>query len=142
MDLPKKSIWKPTPSWNYFCPHCEHPRRLPFHPSPFQAKRYVQLAMTTAVFVAATYSWFEWKGIVAALPFWMIFEITYRFRTRMHLSCQHCGFDPYLYMSDSDKALKEIESFWRKKFAEKGIPYPEKSSATNSSSSKSSQNLV
>ena len=54
----------------------------------------------------------------------MCFEGYYRSRVRIALSCPHCGFDPYLYLTDVKRARQEIEAYWRKKFAEKGIPYP------------------
>jgi hypothetical protein len=40
------------------------------------------------------------------------------------LACNHCGFDPYLYLIDVPRAREVVENHWRKKFAEKGIPYP------------------
>jgi hypothetical protein len=72
----------------------------------------------------ATWRWFEWKGIVSFLPFWLVFEVFYRARVRAALSCDQCGFDPILYLVDVKRARREIEEHWKKKFAEKGIPYP------------------
>ena len=45
---------------------------------------------------------------------------------RAALPCQQCGFDPYLFLIDEEWAKKEVEQHWRKKFADHGIPYPEK----------------
>lgn len=77
----------------------------------------------------ATWNWFEWKGVVSFLPFWTFFEMVYRSRVRAALACTQCGFDPYLYLIDVPRAREVVENHWRKKFAEKGIPYPEKSAA-------------
>lgn len=129
--LPKKTLWKPEifeKQWRFYCPHCHAPRQVPFHPNPHQLKNYLRIALCTLVFVVATFSWFEWKGLVAFVPFWALFETLYRLRARAQLVCRQCGFDPFLYLSDPKKARAEIELFWRKKFAEKGIPYPEKKS--------------
>jgi hypothetical protein len=72
----------------------------------------------------ATWKWMSWKGIVSFVPFWTIFELGYRWKMRAALGCPQCGFDPYLFLVDAKWARKEIEAHWRKKFAEKGIPYP------------------
>ncbi len=74
--------------------------------------------------MVATWRWFEWRGVVSFVPFWLIFEAVYRARCRGILNCTQCGFDPYLYLIDTRRARAEVESHWRKKFAEKGIPYP------------------
>ncbi len=70
--------------------------------------------------------WLAWKGVVSFLPFWALFETIYRLRMRHALSCPHCGFDPYLYLDNVERAKEEMDAHWRRKFAEKGIPYPEK----------------
>lgn len=72
----------------------------------------------------ATWNWFGWKGFVVFLPLWVIFETLYRSRVRAALNCEQCGFDPILYLVDVKRARREIEEHWKRKFAEKGIPYP------------------
>lgn len=94
---------------------------------------YGQLVLTSIVFALATSHWFSWKGIVVFVPLAIVFEIVYRSRARVALNCPHCGFDPYLYLTDIKRAREEIEAHWRRKFAEKGIPYPEKDAATGAS---------
>jgi hypothetical protein len=73
-----------------------------------------------------TWPWFGWKGIVSILPFWSVFEFIYRWRMRAALGCPYCGFDPYLFLIDEDWAKREVETHWRKKYSDRGIPYPEK----------------
>ncbi len=88
--------------------------------------RHLLQVATTAVFLTAvTWNWLEWKGLVSFAPMWIAFEVIYRLRARGLLACPHCGFDPYLQLTDARKAREEIEAHWRRKFAEKGIPYPE-----------------
>lgn len=89
--------------------------------------RVFQIGICTAFFMLCTWSIFEWKGVVAFVPFWMIFEFFYRAKVRSQASCTECGFDPFLYLVDIKKARAEIETHWKKKFAEKGIEYPSKS---------------
>jgi hypothetical protein len=84
----------------------------------------VQVGLTAIFFMLVAWPIFNWKGIVSFLPIWLVFETVYRMKTRSALLCPHCGFDPILYLSDAPKARAEITAHWRKKFAEKGIPFP------------------
>ncbi len=124
--IPRKSIWKPMHKgvWQFFCPQCRTPQKLPYSPKPERMIRVFQVLLTAGIFTLLTWDWFEWKGIVSFFPFWAAFELVYRILIRSKLSCQSCGFDPYLYLSDVPRARAEIEHFWRKKFEAKGIPYP------------------
>lgn len=112
-------------SWVFLCPNCRTPRRAPGKPR-LQARHFAQIAMTSIILMLATWNWFEWKGVISFLPLWMGFEIVFRTRCRAVLLCSACGFDPYLYLSDLPRARAEIEAHWRRKFDEKGIPFPEK----------------
>jgi len=86
----------------------------------------VQIGLTSVMFTVICWNWLGWKGVFSFFPFWTLFEFVYRWRMRGLLPCPKCGFDPYLFLMDEDKAKSEIESHWRKKFAERGIPFPEK----------------
>jgi hypothetical protein len=121
-----KSLWRErhTRPWSFYCPQCRAPRKLAHHPDPGRLANYVRVALCAAVFTIAAWRWFEWKGIVSFVPFWAIYELYYRTRIRGVLACPHCGFDPYLYLVDSQLARQEIEKHWKKKFAEHGIPFP------------------
>ncbi|OFZ80708.1 MAG: hypothetical protein A2583_06840 [Bdellovibrionales bacterium RIFOXYD1_FULL_53_11] len=123
-----KSIWKERRSdtFAYYCPNCRSERKLPYCPEPWRAKNIFRVGLTSVFFMLVTWPWFGFKGIVSFLPIWMAFEVYFRTRVRAELSCKSCGFDPYLYLTDVKRARDEIETYWRKKFAEKGIPYPEK----------------
>ncbi len=128
MDLVKvKSFWRDRGAqpWSFLCPHCSAPRKMGFQPRPTR-RHFAQIAMTAVFFTYLTWSWFTWKGIIAFVPMWTIFEVVHRTRVRGALPCQQCGFDPYLYLTDVKRARAEIESHWRKKFAEKNVPYPER----------------
>ena len=122
-----KIFWKnrEANSWSFICPSCGSPRKLGFKPRP-TPKHYAQIALTAAFITMLTWNWFGWRGIVSFIPLWTLFEAMYRGRVRAAMHCDMCGFDPYLYMADIKRARAEIETHWRKKFAEKGVPYPEK----------------
>lgn len=127
LNLPKRSFWRDRirQIWAFYCPLCNVPRRIPYQPRP-GFKHMAQVGLTAIIFMLATWSRFEWKGIVSFFPLWTIFEVVYRSRVRAALTCNQCGFDPYLYLIDVPRAREVVENHWRKKFAEKGIPYPEK----------------
>jgi hypothetical protein len=126
MDRQLKSIWREpkSRSWSFYCPLCKVSRKMPHHPKPGGPRHFIQVSLTAAVFTIACWSWFSWKGLVAFVPFWIAFEVAFRMRVRAALVCSQCGFDPFLYLSDEDRARRAIEEHWRRKFAEKGMPYP------------------
>lgn len=113
LDLERKSR-----SWMFYCPLCAVSRRLSSSPQPGRPMHYVQVGLCSVVFTLATYSWFQWKGLVSFVPMWMVFEAVYRARVRGKLRCSECGFDPLLCLSDTGRARKEVEQHWQKKLAE------------------------
>lgn len=119
----EETVWKEKRGsvWKFFCPHCKIERRLPYRAQPGGFRQIFQVALTSAVFTIATSYWWQWKGVVVALPLWILFEVYYRIFVRSLLSCQNCGFDPYLFLRDHKLAKKEIEVYWSKKFEEHGI---------------------
>ena len=124
--LDTRSLWQNRYKnlWCFICPLCQAPRRVPFRPSP-GVKAFLQIGLTTFFFTLICWRWFTWKGCVSFIPFWTVFELIYRARLRVALPCDQCGFDPYLFAIDARWASREVDAHWRKKFAEKGIPYPE-----------------
>jgi hypothetical protein len=122
-----KTLWqeaRPADQvWSFYCPQCKIPRKIPYKARP-TLKHYAQVGLTALVFVLMTWNWFTWKGIVAFVPMWVVFEALYRTKVRAALSCENCGFDPILYLVDVKRARRDIEDHWKKRFEEKGIPYP------------------
>ena len=123
----KKSMWQGGPSqlWSFICPLCRANRKVPFQPKLGGKWRVFQIALTALMFMVLTWRWFSWRGIASFVPLWTVFEVVYRLRMRAALGCDQCGFDPYLFAVDPERARQEIDAHWRRKFAEKGIPYPE-----------------
>ncbi|MEK7690943.1 MAG: hypothetical protein AAB425_07970, partial [Bdellovibrionota bacterium] len=128
MDIGEfRSLWDKAQKkvWKYYCPLCRNERRARSKPTP-SPRQIFQVFLTAVFFMICTWPWFGWRGIISFVPFFAAFEIYHRTRVRMQMTCPDCGFDPYLYLTDVPRARKEVESHWRKKFVEKGIPYPEK----------------
>ena len=126
-----KTFWRDRYSelWCFFCPLCKCARRVPFRPRPGGFRQVSQIVLTALFCTLLMWPIFNWKGVIMVVPFWTIFESVYRWRTRVALACPYCGFDPYLFIQDVKLAGQEVDAHWRKKFAEKGVPYPEKISA-------------
>ncbi len=127
LDKSFKTLWQARYRrlWCFLCPLCRAPRRIPFRSQPGGGRHLFQVLLTSAIFTLFFWSQLNWRGVVCFFPFWTLFEFAYRWRMRAILSCPQCGFDPYLFRSDIHRARGEIESHWRKKFKEKGVPYPE-----------------
>ncbi|MBN22009.1 MAG: hypothetical protein CL678_12080 [Bdellovibrionaceae bacterium] len=111
-----ESLWKPPKEdrWSFFCPCCSMPRKIKGSASPTKFHVF-QIALTSVLLTTIFWSFFEWKGIFSFVPLWIGFEVFYRIRMRIRLRCEHCGFDPYLYLTDTQKAKEEIQSFWKQK---------------------------
>ena len=120
-----KPVWRNrnARAFGFFCPNCRAERKVKTHPSPSQSINYVRIALLTAVFTVGCWPWFGVKGLVSFVPFWAGFEVIFRSRMRVALQCPHCGFDPFVYLSDVQRARSDVEAHWRKICAAKGIPY-------------------
>ncbi len=131
-----RSIWREryTKGFKFFCPMCSSPRRIGLHPRPGHPLHFAQVGIT-AVFITliVTYfwPWIGWKAIVCFVPLWIGFETIYRAKVRDSVSCGKCGFDPVLYLVEPSRARHAIREHWRKRFEEKGIPFPENDSENN-----------
>lgn len=134
--LPRKSFWRArqTSAFRFYCPLCRLERNLPLNPKVGTPRQLLQLAFTTAVLTCALWPWMGIKGVISGVPLWMAFETYYRSRVRAALICSSCGFDPYLTLVDSSRAREEVERHWRKKYSEKGIPFPEKNTEERTAS--------
>ncbi len=121
-----KSLWRDRSRglWSFLCPLCKAQRKVLMRPRP-GGVHFIQIGLTSVMFTLLFWSVLGWRGVVSFVPFWTLFEIVYRWRLRAVLPCRQCGFDPYLFLADVDSAKVEIETHWKKKFAEKGIPYPD-----------------
>jgi hypothetical protein len=125
-----KSIWKErfTRNFEFYCPMCTAPRRIGMDPRPGQPIHFAQVGLTAiliAIGCELYLPWIGWKALVSFVPLWIAFETVYRARVRAKVVCSKCGFDPVLYLVDVDKARAAIQDHWRKRFAERGIPFPE-----------------
>ena len=123
------SLWKKIEKtgFKFYCVGCNRERRI--HPPAIIGSSlfYVQILITTAILTLATYPWLGLKGFAfMVIPVGIAFESFYRLKMRAAMVCPDCEFDPTLYLVDRKKATHQVELVWRKKFEQRGFPYPEK----------------
>lgn len=124
-----KTIWKKIEEsgFKFYCVGCNRERRIRPPAKIGSAAFYLQILITTASLTLVGYPWFGLKGFAfMIIPVGIAFEAFYRMKMRAAMVCPDCEFDPILYLVDRKKAAHQVERVWRKKFEQKGIPYPEK----------------
>jgi hypothetical protein len=116
------------PGFKFFCVSCKRERRQAPPARVGSPRFFFHVAISTAFFSLLSWPWMGVKGVFAFLiPVGLVMEIVYRLKMRAALVCPDCQFDPILYLSDQEKAVKRVEDAWRKKFEQKGIPFPQSS---------------
>ncbi len=135
-----KSIWKRIESegFRFYCVGCNRERRLAPPAKAGSPKFFAHILVTASFLTVLTFHWLQIKGFVFfVIPVGLVFEAIYRMKMRDALVCPDCAFDPVLYLVDQKKAVRQVEEVWRKKFEEKGFPYPgEKKRPSRSAASK------
>ena len=122
------SIWKKIENagFRFYCVGCNRERRLAPPAKVGSLKFNAHILITTLFFSMITFPIFHFKGpLFFLIPVGLVFEAVYRIKMRSSLVCPDCSFDPILYLVDREKATRQVEEVWRKKFEEKGFPYPE-----------------
>ena len=134
-----KSAWREASHkpWQFFCPFCGITRRLRMNPRP-QPRHFVQVGVTSAFLTALAWPLFGIKGLVVFLPLWIGFEFLYRMRVRAEMSCNQCGFDPFLFLTDESRAKGEMAAFWGRKTQGSGASVGTKTAQNSENSSQDS----
>ncbi len=128
LNVSVRSVWKKIENqgFKFYCVGCNRERRQSPPAQVGTPKFFAHILISTAFFSVLAYPWLQWKGFFAFLiPVAVVLEGLYRMKMRAALVCPDCNFDPILYMVDRDKAVRQVEETWRKKFEKHGIPYPE-----------------
>lgn len=123
------AIWKKIEEtgFKFYCVGCNRERRIRPPARIGSAMFYLQILITSACLTLAAYPWLGLKGFAfLVIPVGIAFEAFYRMKMRAAMVCPDCEFDPILYLVDRKKAAHQVERVWRKKFEQKGYPYPEK----------------
>lgn len=105
---------------HFFCPLCK------YHQSTstidrVRLKHHLQIGIVTSAFTFLTFPLFGLKGIFLYLVFWSGFEFFYRLRKRQALVCESCGFDPFLYKQDVNKAREKLRHHWQTRIEKENL---------------------
>ena len=105
---------------HFFCPLCK------YHQSTntierIQWKHHAQLFLLTVAITILSFPIFGFNGLMLYLVFWGGFEIFYRLRKRQALICQSCGFDPFLYKQDVNKARQALRAHWESRIEKENL---------------------
>jgi hypothetical protein len=96
---------------HFFCPLCKH-HQSTNSINKVKLKHHFQLALATLAVTGVTWPIFGEKGLFLYFFFWLAFEFAYRLRKRQALICESCGFDPFLYKQDVQKARAALKKHW------------------------------
>ena len=117
--------------FRFYCVSCKRQRLLSPPARVGSSRFFAQVLITTGFFTALAWPWMGAKGFLAfLLPVGLFLETAYRLKMRQSMVCPDCSFDPILYLIDRKKAALQVEEAWKKKFEEKGIPFPTKPSTS------------
>jgi hypothetical protein len=96
---------------HFFCPLCQY-HQITNSLEKVTWKHHLQLALLTIAVAWLMAPIFSWKGLSLYFFFWGAFEFFYRARKRQALICDSCGFDPFLYKQDVNKARLALRKHW------------------------------
>ncbi|MBU6153308.1 MAG: hypothetical protein KGP28_03300 [Bdellovibrionales bacterium] len=117
--------------FKFFCVSCRRERRQSPPAKVGSVAFFFHVFLATMSFTLLFWPLMGAKGFLAFLiPAGAVLEAVYRLKMRSAMVCPDCKFDPILYLVDRQKAIGQVEDAWRKKFSQKGIPFPEKTRAS------------
>jgi len=120
-NVKRHQMWKPLEGRTYhyknsamefFCPLCRTKRNFSIS-FRLSALNYVQMAIITTLFTAATYSFWEFRGVFIFFLLWPSFELVRRALFKREIPCPHCGFDASWYKKDVKVARQLVSDFWQ-----------------------------
>ena len=97
-----------------FCAFCKSERTV------YRTKRVgwihiIEGTMASSVIMAGVWHRFDPRVVLIFVAYLAIAESFLQFRWRLGLICKHCGFDPSLYLKDSDLAAEKVKTFLEKR---------------------------
>jgi cell division protein FtsW (lipid II flippase) len=112
MLLKKSPFWKKKTFYQFLCPCCKKERRIPLDPQFGKAWHFFQIGIASFFFVTMGWHRFGIKGCLIFFVFFFFYELIYRIRTRSHLQCPFCGFDPIVFMTNKEKGLQKVKDHY------------------------------
>ena len=91
-----------------YCAFCKSPRRV-------YVKKRINLfniagaGLGSAAIMLAIWQEFDPRVLFVFVVLLAIAEIFVQIRWRLNMVCQHCGFDPVLYLKDHERAAQKVK---------------------------------
>jgi hypothetical protein len=91
------------------CPQCRSTRVLPF--APGSRWPWIRAIVGwTSILTLILWPLLGLKGLLSVLPVATAVELWFRMRLRVVMECEHCGFDPFLYVKDRAQAIARVKA--------------------------------
>ena len=90
-----------------FCAFCKSPRRI-YKKKNINLFNILACALGSALLMLALWQEFDPKVILLFVLFLAITETFLQLRWRLTVVCKQCGFDPVLYLKNSEAAAKKV----------------------------------
>lgn len=91
------------------CAFCKLERRVYFKKSINWTNGLIASA-AALLFMYIVWQKIDPRAVIFFVIFLVVAEVFIRLRWRMALPCPHCGFDPLLYKTDRDEAVRRVRS--------------------------------
>lgn len=99
---------------HFFCPICKDHKSTKLD-RKVGWRHHAAFSLATAAIMILGWPVFGLRAVVFYFPIWMGFELIHRMRKRVSLVCEGCGFDPFLYKSDVERAREAMRKHWQTK---------------------------
>jgi hypothetical protein len=101
-----------------FCAFCGQKRKI------YRLKHANVTHFLLSLLISIMLMWSFWqrvepRGVLIFIIVQVCIEIVVHFRWRISLACQHCGFDPLIYLKNQNKAAEKVKSYLERR---KGNP--------------------
>jgi hypothetical protein len=97
-----------------FCAFCREPRVI-YRKKSLNLFNIASSLLGTAVVSYLVWQEFDPRAVVIFVFMLAITEIFLQIRWRMTIMCRHCGFDPALYLKDTDAAVQKVQAHLEKR---------------------------
>lgn len=95
-----------------FCAFCKNARKV-YSSKHMSMTGIVGLVILSYVLTHVIWHQPDIRGLVILGTLLMVSEISVQLRWRQSLLCQHCGFDPILYMRNPQQAAVKIQDYMK-----------------------------
>lgn len=104
----------------FFCPLC-HNHQVTSISSKLNWREHARIMALTLALTFVLWEILAGATLLAYMVIWAVYEFVHRTRKRTALVCRTCGFDPFLYKQDVQKARVAVRQFWEDRIEKEGL---------------------